>query len=122
MKHTNHTVEQPTTRSTILAFLEVLEVERRALHVLDREAIEAAAHRKLELTEQLNRLLNGAGNASDAQLLPGLLQQIRRNHLLLSHARSCIGGILSLFQPQESVGYFESNRPSSAAVRLNLRG
>jgi len=122
MKHTSQTVEQPTTRSTILAFLEVLEVERRALHVLDREAIEAAALRKLELTEQLNSLLKGAGNASDAQLLPGLLEKIRRNHLLLSHARSCIGGILSLFQPQESVGYFESNRPSSAALRLNLRG
>jgi len=122
MKHTSQTVEQPTTRSTILAFLEVLEAERCALHVLDREAIEAAALRKLELTEQLNSLLKGAGNASDAQLLPGLLEKIRRNHLLLSHARSCIGGILSLFQPQESVGYFESNRPSSAALRLNLRG
>jgi len=122
MKHTSQTVEQPTTRSTILAFLEVLEAERCALHVLDREAIEAAALRKLELTEQLNSLLEGAGNASDAQLLPGLLEKIRRNHLLLSHARSCIGGILSLFQPQESVGYFESNRPSSAALRLNLRG
>ncbi len=122
MKQNNHAVEQPTTRSTILAFLEVLEVERRALHVLDREAIEAAALRKLELTEQLSNLLKEAGTASDAQLLPGLLEKIRRNHLLLSHARSCIGGILSLFQPQESVGYFDSNRPSSAAVRLNLRG
>ncbi len=122
MKHTNQTVEQPTTRSTVLAFLEVLEVERRALHVLDREGIEAAALRKLELTEQLSGLLKGAGNASDAQLLSGLVEKIRRNHLLLSHARSCINGILSLFQPQECVGYFDSNRPSSAAVRLNLRG
>lgn len=114
--------EEGTLRSTIRDFETVLEAERRALHVLDRDAIEAAAGRKLELSAQLAVFLGQAQGAAEALLLSQLLEKIRRNHLLLSHAKSCISGILSMFQGRETVGYCDPSRPSAAAVRLSVRG
>lgn len=108
-------------QQTIQAFERVLEEERLALHRLDRPAIEAALVRKVQLSEELVAQ-KGAATRGDMLLLSALDGKIRRNHLLLSHARSCLSGIVSLFQPQESVGYFDAHRPSAAPVRLNLRG
>ena len=84
---------QPISVDTILHQLDVaLSEERRALRALDRDGVEQAAGRKLELAELLSLAM------ADAPVDPSKLQRLRskivHNQLLLVHARDSVRGIL----------------------------
>jgi hypothetical protein len=101
--------------------LDVLIQERRALGSLDQAGIEAAANEKLALDAQVRRVANERGLEPHHRTR---LDQVRleadHNRLLLSHARSCVQGVLSAL----TGGALEAGaRPSTATpLKLSIRG
>lgn len=101
----------------------LLDEERAALIRLDRDAIERLAADKLKLDEELREVV------ASCSLIPSqkpLVESIRNraldNQLLLSHARSCVQGVLSLLAPSNSPGYRAGSRVTSTPpLALNLR-
>jgi flagellar biosynthesis/type III secretory pathway chaperone len=108
---------------------DLLEAERAALVVLDREAIEGFANRKLELDEALHRAVGDSKlGASEQALLERVRQSALSNQLLLAHARSCVQGVLSLLTPANTPRYTAPGHspnahggPEAPPIALNLR-
>jgi hypothetical protein len=109
------------------AVLEALETlltqERVALVGLDADAIDAFATQKLELDQRLrDSVRNNPLGAAERDHLVRVRAQALSNQLLLSHARSCVQGVLSLLTPQAAPAYGKGNQPGPVPpVALNLR-
>lgn len=115
---------RPEALDAILADLEhLLGEERRALRVLDHRNIALAAERKLELDLRLRAALarRSAGPEHRAAL-ERIGAEARLNHLLLSHARSCVTSILDLARGAPRAGYRPSGQITATPLRLNFRG
>ena len=92
---------QAPIHDVLLELEEVLQHENRALRELDREAIEQAAAKKLELDALLRRFSGKAlAGQADAELLESVRRSALANQLLLVHARSCVQGVLSMVTGQ----------------------
>lgn len=115
-------------RSVLIELADLLEAERAALVTLDRGAIESFANRKLELDQALQRAVGEAKlGASEQALLERVRQSALSNQLLLSHARSCVQGVLSLLTPANAPRYAGPGQqpahgtPEAPPIALNLR-
>jgi hypothetical protein len=76
-------------RAVLLELSSLLDAERAALTVLDREKIADYAVRKLELDQALTRAVAEVKlGAEDKELLAKVRQSALNNQLLLAHARS----------------------------------
>jgi flagellar biosynthesis/type III secretory pathway chaperone len=117
-----------TARGVLSALEQLLADERKALVRLDRDAIEAFATRKLELDAALReRCQLTPLELGDRQLLERVRHAALENQLLLSHARSCVQGMLSLLAPHNAPGYSAPGHGSAGSAHpppmaLNLRG
>lgn len=120
-------MEEPRTVSNILAeFEEILSAEAIALRSLDRDAIDAAALRKLELDDELRSAVRTQSvEQQDRATLQRVRQRALANQLLLVHARSCLLGVLSMATGQSFENPYGSSRrvrSTPAPVRLDFRG
>ena len=88
-----------TAKESIHALLAVLEQERAAIRTLDGAAVGRAASAKEELVKQLTAC-TAEDLASAATDLPLLRAELRRNGVLLAHARSCINEVIELSAPR----------------------
>lgn len=88
-----------TARETVDELLAVLVEERAAIRKVDTSAVADAASRKELLAKAL-----GAMSLDDIATvsvdLPRLRAELRRNGILLAHARSCIAEILDIKAPR----------------------
>ncbi len=93
----------------------VLDAEREAIRRLDGAAVERFAEEKSAI---LHCLRDAAGRGDRAALegAETLTEALRRNVILLAHARECMSDALGLSPP--GVGA----RPSYTPHRLSLRG
>jgi hypothetical protein len=101
--------------------LEVLIQERSALRALDQAAIEAAMNEKLTLDAELRRIADRDGlRPHDRARLEEVRLQADHNRLLLSHARSCVQGVLAALTGGALDG---ATRPSAPKpLKLSIRG
>lgn len=102
----------------------VLEHERVALTRLDREGIEAAADRKLELDAQLKAVeLTSAPPSGAIARLKQIQTYALQNQRLLAHARACVQGVLQLISGTPAIGHPSlPPRVAPSPVALNIRG
>jgi hypothetical protein len=115
------------TRRTLMEVLEetadILVEERRALTVLDAEAIDGTAQRKLGLCAELGKMMPVYNmTAAERTALEQVRAAAQQNQLLLVHARGCVSRALSLATGQPLDGYAERAAPAPTAVRVNLTG
>jgi len=89
-----------TPRELVDALSKVLESERAAIRKLDTEGVRAAATQKETLAKALGEL-TPADLATVAGSLPSLRAELRRNGVLLAHARKCVDDVLDLARPRE---------------------
>lgn len=101
--------------------LDVLFQERRALSALDQAAIEAAANEKLALDAEIRRVAHERGLVPQHR---ALLERVRteadHNRLLLSHARSCVQGVLAALTGGALDGAARPGSPKP--LKLSIRG
>jgi len=109
---------------------ELLEAERAALVRLDRAAIEGFAARKLELDQELTKVVAEQPlGVSEKELLERVRNHAFDNQLLLAHARSCVQGVLSLLTPANTPRYTAPGHspptahstPDAPPLALNMR-
>jgi hypothetical protein len=116
----------PESATEVLLALEgVLREEHAALRVLDRERIEQAAERKLELDERLRSLSAGSAlKKGDLDLLRRVREAALKNQLLIVHARACVQGVLSMVAGDTFSAYpgAKPARVAPAPLRLDVRG
>jgi hypothetical protein len=93
----------------------LLEDERQALRKLDSAAVSAYADEKLALVQALQELRY----AHLAPRLQHLGEGLRRNAVLLAHARDCLQEVLSDFP---GVPRRPTEHPPNGPQRLSLRG
>jgi hypothetical protein len=115
-------------RAVLLELAQLLICEKEALVLLDREAIESHAARKLELDAALQAAaLAQPLAASEKELLAQVREAALANQLLLAHARSCVQGVLSLLGPGNMPAYTApgqspaQSNPLPPPIALNLR-
>jgi hypothetical protein len=88
-----------TAQETLGALLTVLEEERAAIRSLDGAAVERTAAAKEELVTKL--AANGPEMLAEvAGDLPLIRAELRRNGMLLAHARSCINQVIDMTAPR----------------------
>ena len=89
-----------TARETVDALLALLVEERAAIRRVDTRAVAEAARAKETLAKAL-----GAFPMADLTTvssdLPLLRAELRRNGVLLAHARSCVADLLDIAAPKE---------------------
>jgi hypothetical protein len=78
-----------TGKAAVQALLEVLAEERKAIRTLDGAAVEQAATKKEELVGEL-REMTATELLEEARNLALLRAELRRNSILLAHARACL--------------------------------
>jgi len=83
----------------IEALFGVLEEERRALRAIDGPTVEKAAREKEALTAELVKR-TPAELADHAEAIKQLRGELRRNGILLAHARSCLQQAVDLLHPR----------------------
>lgn len=88
-----------SAKETVAALLAVLAEERAAIRQLDGAAVGRAAAAKETLMQALSAvgpedLTTVAGD------LPLLRAELRRNGILLAHARSCINQVIEMTAPR----------------------
>jgi hypothetical protein len=115
-------------RAVLLELQQLLVLERAALVVLDRDAIEEHAAGKLALDARLHEVTAASPlGPSERQLLEEVRQAALSNQLLLAHARSCVQGVLSLLAPGNMPGYSapgqsaNNSEPTPPPIALNVR-
>jgi flagellar biosynthesis/type III secretory pathway chaperone len=99
-------------------FETLLDEERVALRVLDGQRVSAIADEKTELIEQLQQT-DVTERADLTPRLRDLSASLRRNAVLLAHARDCLRDVLSVIHgapPGASATY------AAPSARLSLRG
>jgi hypothetical protein len=102
-----------------------LEVEASALRSLDRQGIDAAASRKVELDAELHSSSLDDLSQGDRPRLERIRRNALSNQLLLVHARACLQGVLSLATGLDLGPAYPAAPPSRSAhapVRLDVRG
>ncbi len=88
-----------SARETVDALLDVLAEERAAIRRVDATAVADAARQKERLAKVLGTLsLAELGTVSGD--FPTLRAELRRNGILLAHARSCINEVLEIVAPR----------------------
>jgi hypothetical protein len=119
-------VENTRTLSDILTDLEhTLSIEASALRSLDRQGIDAAASRKLDLDAELHATSLDALSEDDRPRVERIQRIALSNQLLLVHARACLQGVLSLATGLDLGPAYPASPPSRSApapVRLDVRG
>ena len=89
-----------TARDTVDALLCVLTEERAAIRRVDTANVALAAQTKERLAKELGALsLEELVTVSDD--LPLLRAELRRNGVLLAHARSCVAEMLEIAAPKQ---------------------
>ncbi len=87
-------------KQAIDALFVVLEEERAALRTVDGAAVEKAATRKAELAKTLEAA-SVPELAPHADSLGRLRAELRRNGVLLAHARACLVQAVELLHPKQ---------------------
>jgi hypothetical protein len=111
----------------LVELAQLLAREKEALVLLDREAIEGHAARKLELDAALQAAaLAQPLSGAEKELLAEVRAAALANQLLLAHARSCVQGVLSLVAPGNMPAYAApgqspQSNPLPPPIALNLR-
>jgi flagellar biosynthesis/type III secretory pathway chaperone len=101
---------------------ELLEEERGAVRRLDGARAQAAAEEKLALVQRL-AAVDKAERAAMAPRIRRVVAELRRNGVLLVHARGILGEILQLRGiALPSPNRFASRPGQTAGVRLSIRG
>jgi len=99
-------------KETVGALLAILEAERSAIRQLDGAAVGRAAAAKEELVKKLSA--HGPEDlAQIASDLPLLRAELRRNGILLAHARSCLNQVIEMTAPR-----LGGARPGSLRARV----
>lgn len=88
-----------SVEQTIEGLLAVLEEERRAIRRIDARAVEETARRKEALAAELGEH-TPAELAGHAKSITQLRSELRRNGILLAHARSCLQQAVELLHPR----------------------
>ena len=90
-------------QDAIAALLAVLAEERAAIRRLDTGAITKAAHDKEALATRMSSM-TAEHLAPAATELKTLRAELRRNGILLAHARACVARALDVAAPRQSDG------------------
>jgi hypothetical protein len=109
-----------TVQEVIFALDEILTHETQALIRLDATAVEAAAQRKLELTESLAAFAQPFSNAEQLQLAK-IRGKLRNNLILLAHAREHVKATVQIMTGRPPT-FAPHQKYLSGSVRLDLRG
>lgn len=88
-----------TARETVDALLAVLADERVAIRRVDAAGVMDATRKKEELAKVLGAM-SLADLAAVSSELPALRAELRRNGVLLAHARSCVSQVLEFVSPR----------------------
>ncbi len=107
-----------TPESIFDRFELLLEEERVALRGLDGNRVGAIADEKSALIEQLQQV-GLAGRSELSPRLRDLSAGLRRNAVLLAHARDCLRDVLSVIHGAPTGS---TKTPSAAPARISLRG
>jgi hypothetical protein len=101
----------------------VLENERSAIRRLDGSGVDAAAAEKASLVDRLMALTPELRKALTPRLA-SFVEQLRRNGVLLVHARGILRDILRLrgAETASAAHVFTSAPTASAPNRLSIRG
>jgi len=107
--------------------LHVLHEERTALRALNSSRVEQATTRKLDLAGRMIELAAaGPLDQDDTDRILRVQQELRVNHLLLAHARSCLRDVIraATGAPSEPYGNPGSSVTSAGVqgVRIDVRG
>lgn len=101
-----------SAKETVSALLVILEEERTAIRKLDGASVGRAAAAKEALVAKL-----GAAGPEDLTAVAGdlalLRAELRRNGILLAHARSCINQVIEMTAPR-----LGGARPGSLRARV----
>jgi hypothetical protein len=87
-----------TAKETVQSLLAILEEERAAIRKLDGAAVDRAAAAKEKLVGTLTSIPT-SDLATIAGDLPLLRAELRRNGILLAHARSCLNEVITMTAP-----------------------
>lgn len=88
-----------TARETVDALLLVLAEERAAIRRVDTSAVASAARTKEQLAKELGAI-SLAELVTVSTKLPLLRAELRRNGVLLAHARACVAELLEIAAPR----------------------
>jgi hypothetical protein len=113
----------PTIHHILIELDTLLSVEQQTLKKLAADEIEQLATRKLELIEDLTKLLPPGGpRGEDAAALKRIREKQLRNQLLLVHARDSVRGLVALLAGNGTTDYGEhpSNPPVREGARLHI--
>jgi hypothetical protein len=89
-----------TARETVDALLVVLTEERAAIRRVDTAKVAEMAQAKERLAKELGAIsLEELATVSND--LPVLRAELRRNGVLLAHARSCVAELLDIAAPKQ---------------------
>ena len=88
-----------TAKETVRTLLAILEEERAAIRTLDGAAVDRAAAAKERLVGTLTSS-DTEDLTSIASDLPLLRAELRRNGILLAHARSCLNEVVTMATPR----------------------
>jgi hypothetical protein len=109
--------------SLLIELEAVLDAERQALRVLDREAITHAADEKLRLDAALRAVPSPVSTAALQERIKRVQRTARINQVLLAHARSCVQGMLQLLTGQNTSPVSRTgSAPPPPPVAVNFRG
>gem|GEM_PF-3165058 len=89
-----------SAREVVDALLAVLEAERAAIRSLDTAGVQRAAEDKQALANRL-AAMTPAELTPVAQDLAVLRAELRRNGVLLAHARSCVDQAMDTLSPKQ---------------------
>lgn len=89
-----------TAREIVDALLELLAEERAAIRRVDTRAVADAARTKERLAKELGAI-SLTELATVSTDLPLLRAELRRNGVLLAHARSCVAELLDIAAPKQ---------------------
>lgn len=116
-------MSNPDSFESILGELEaVLETERQALRVLDKDTIARTAEEKLRLDAALRAAPLPSHTPALKQRIATLHRTARVNQVLLAHARSCVQGMLSLLTGQGPSPIARAGSAPPPPVAVNFRG
>lgn len=90
-----------TARETVDALLALLAEERTAIRRVDTDAVALAAKTKERLAKELGAT-SLAELATVSADLPLLRAELRRNGVLLAHARSCVAELFEIATPKQA--------------------
>lgn len=88
-----------TAKETVVGLLAILAEERTAIRKLDGAAVDRAAAAKEQLVGALTSYTTEELSTVAADL-PLLRAELRRNGILLAHARSCLNEVVAMTTPR----------------------